>query len=155
MFGDLRVFVDVEGNLVKWSYVELLEKIQTEEGLKLGNKLTRQHINYKLQKMKVRLAVQVISASVGNALRFLNLDLKLPEFVDCEATVNFILLFDQFFDLCNSRNPFAKGSKAVIREGNKGVWLELIERVENYILNLKCENGVPLYKTARRCPYFV
>ncbi len=35
-----------------WQHVELLQEKQQSEGLTLGNKLTQQRVQYKLQKMK-------------------------------------------------------------------------------------------------------
>jgi hypothetical protein len=44
---------------VSWKYVKLLQEIQNKVRLKLPNRLTRIHVEYEPQKMKVYLAAQV------------------------------------------------------------------------------------------------
>lgn len=36
--------VDIEGKHMKWAYIKALEALQWEEGLRLGNRLTKVHI---------------------------------------------------------------------------------------------------------------
>lgn len=62
---------------------------QQKCGLRAGNKLSQLHVHFKNQKMKVRLAVQVLSASVAASLKLAH-QLKLPGFEDCLPTVKFI-----------------------------------------------------------------
>lgn len=50
--------------------MKALKALQWEEGLRLGNKLTKVHIEWKTQRMKVQYAVQAPSASVADALDF-------------------------------------------------------------------------------------
>ena len=52
---DYQIFVDGEGNKIKWSHIQELHKLQQDEdGLKFGNKISSRHINYQRNKMKVR-----------------------------------------------------------------------------------------------------
>lgn len=142
MFGTYKNLVDGSGRKVScWQYIEKLHYTQEREGLTLANKLKLLHLNYGQQKMKVKLAVQVLSASVSCALQYLCCDLKLEEFQGCEGTVDFCFLFDQIFDMFNSKNPLAKGYKAPIRESNKCVWEPFLERVAGYLTSLKDANG--------------
>ncbi|CAK9300406.1 unnamed protein product [Gordionus sp. m RMFG-2023] len=53
--------------------------------------------------MKVKLAVQVFSASVANSLLFAQHQ-EIPGFENCDGTINFILMIDQMFDYLNTRN---------------------------------------------------
>ncbi|KAJ4922468.1 hypothetical protein JOQ06_019563 [Pogonophryne albipinna] len=55
--------------------------------------------------MKVKLATQVFSSSVADALEFCNTQLHLPQFRGCEETVEFLRTIDAAFDVLNSRNP--------------------------------------------------
>lgn len=48
--------------VVKWIYIERLHDIQLQEGFKLGNKLSKSHIEFAKQKMKVKLAAQTLSS---------------------------------------------------------------------------------------------
>ena len=62
-------FKTPEGEMIKWQYLIDLVELQEKEGLRLGNKLKRAHINFHRQKMKVQLATQLFSASVAEALQ--------------------------------------------------------------------------------------
>lgn len=72
LFGDVKIIKDQDGNVIHCNHISLLENIQQNECLNLANKISKRHIQYKQQKMKVKFAVQVLSATVGNALLFLS-----------------------------------------------------------------------------------
>lgn len=62
--------------------------------------------------MKVKLASQFLSNSVENALLFCKDVLKLKEFEGCEATIHFIRIFNDAFDILNSRHLISYGFKS-------------------------------------------
>ena len=97
-----------DGRLINWDFVKALNALQEKEGLRLANKLKTSHILWKNQKMNVKLAAQVFSAGVANAIEYCDRVLKLPQFVGSEATVEFIRHVDASFDVLNSRNPLGK-----------------------------------------------
>lgn len=101
----------------KWQHLEMLHQLQLREGLTLANKLTKQHLEYKTQKMKVRLAVQAISASCASALKYLQTN-NYPGFEDTLATEILLEKVDRLFDILNSRSQFASGYKAAITRNN-------------------------------------
>ena len=68
--------------------------LQEKEGLKYANKITSRHINFHKQKMKVKLAAQLLSSSVAVALDVLRCQ-GWPQFQDSEGTVEFVQLFDK------------------------------------------------------------
>lgn len=70
----------------------------------LGNKLRNAHVNYTKQKMKVWLATQIFSQSVADSLSFCRNDLMLKEFESCEGKIQFLLIFNDLFDIINSKN---------------------------------------------------
>ena len=74
--------------------------------------------------MKVKLATQVLSRSVADALDFCRDDLKLPEFQGSEATSFFLRQFDTLFDLMNSKNVLGKGYKSPLRHSNQQAWAQ-------------------------------
>lgn len=89
--GDLK-FSD--GGIVFWRYISALHHLQREEGLRYGNKLTDAHVTeWYRRKMQVKLATQVLSRSVADALQYLH-DIGHKDFEDVEPTVKFLLLFD-------------------------------------------------------------
>ena len=75
--------------IVSWEHVKNLNCAQRHAGLRLGNKLSDRHINFKQQRMKVALAVQVLSRSVSKALLTMR-SLGDKRFEDCEATAKFL-----------------------------------------------------------------
>ncbi|GBM08818.1 DNA transposase THAP9, partial [Araneus ventricosus] len=96
--------VNQNGDIIKWDYIKELEKFQKDKGLYAAPKLKSRHIEWYQEKMKVKLAAQVLSNSVADALLYLANDLKLEEFQGCEATVEFLKIFNNLFDVLNSRN---------------------------------------------------
>ena len=66
---------------------EVLNTLQEEEGLRLGNRLKKSHIKWRNQNMN--LAAQALSASVADALEYCDTKLALPQFSESAATVKF------------------------------------------------------------------
>lgn len=52
-FGDMHNLVDANNQVIRWSHIMELHKLQESEGMHLGNKLRSAHVNYTKQKMKV------------------------------------------------------------------------------------------------------
>lgn len=73
----------------KWMYISALNDIQNGIRFKFANKLTTQYINYRNNIMKVKLATQVLSSSVADAIQYLQ-NKGEEEFRNSEATVYFI-----------------------------------------------------------------
>ena len=148
--GDGSIFIDKNGNKIQWQYIAKLQKLQDEEGLRLGNKLKLAHIQWRQQKMKVNLAAQSFSSSVADAIEYCHTTLKLQQFEGSEATVEFIRVIDRLFDILNSRNPCAKGFKSALSVKNKGAWDPFLDKAHDYILGLKDAFGQPMYTTRRK-----
>lgn len=70
-FEKHNTLVDWNGRNIKWDLVKRVQELQEVEGLLLGTKLTKNHVNFHSQKMKVKLATQIFSKSVANALQYL------------------------------------------------------------------------------------
>ena len=68
MLGMQNIF-DGNDRIIKWEYIDHLFKLQ-EKGLRLGNKLKQEHVNWKKNIMKVCLAAQVISGSIADSLKY-------------------------------------------------------------------------------------
>ena len=131
-FADQLMLKDGERHTIEWKYVVNRDNLQQSEGLRLGNKLRKTHMDWRKQKMKVNLAAQFISSSVADAIAYCDSDLHLPEFAGCEGTVQFLRMFDKIFDLLNSRNPLGKGSKAPMRTANATKWSKTVTDAEAY-----------------------
>lgn len=148
--GDWKIFIDGEGRQIKWHYLVLLQELQEKEGLHLRNKLRKAHIYFQKQKMKVRLAVQSMSKSVADAIDFCREVLQLREFDGSEGTSNFIRIFNDIFDILNSRKiqePELK--KKALCENNASFILEYSEEAIEYINALKLPSGIFLVNSRR------
>ena len=58
--GSYGTLIDNEGDKICWKYIVELQKLQDDEGLRLGNKSKLAHIKWEQQEMKVDLAVQAL-----------------------------------------------------------------------------------------------
>ncbi|KAL3183923.1 hypothetical protein MRX96_006247 [Rhipicephalus microplus] len=150
VYGSVDHLVDLNGSEVRWSFIEELQKLQPDEGLHLGNRLTRAHIEWAKQKMKVRLAVQTLSSSVADALDFCESTLKLPQFKGAHATAEFIRMFDRLFDVLNSRNPFGRSYKAALRKANEASMRTFFEKAELYITKPKDAKEKPVIESLKK-----
>ena len=149
--GNSGTLVDGDGlREICWEYVTALHNLRQDEGLRLGNKLKQAHVKWWQQKMKVNLAAQTLSSSVADAIDYCRDNLKLPQFKGSEATVKFIRVFDQLFDILNSRNPCAKGYKAALRRSNKETWDAFFEKAYSYIMALQDTDGNLMYSTRKK-----
>ena len=146
--SELEYFVDGENRLIEWKFIGLLHDVQEEEGLQFGNKLSAKHIEYKRNKMNVKLAAQTLSSSVADSIEFLRKSGD-PRFQGSEGTIEFIRVVDRLFDLLNSRNPYATGYKKPLRLINKAEWFSTVEKSINYLYSLKDEFGRPLLSHRR------
>lgn len=61
----VKLFYDANGNSIEWKYFEE-HKLQETEGLHLSNKLRTKHITFNKNKIKIKLASQLLSMSVAN-----------------------------------------------------------------------------------------
>ena len=84
--GDHQLLFTEDGGRIKWRLICELEKLQSEEGLHLANKINKQHVQFSKKKMKVYLATQVLSNSVADAIEFCDKDLRLEQFSGSNGT---------------------------------------------------------------------
>ena len=80
---------DLPAQQISWQYISDLSAMQDDMGLHLANKITAQHVNWRKQKMKVKLAAQVFSRSVADGVQYLA-ESGVDGFMNSEATVEFI-----------------------------------------------------------------
>ena len=73
---------------MKWlAEVNITKIAWISDQFKVASKLSNHHIHFANQKMKIKLAAQVLSASDADAIEFCDLDLNTSEFKKSEATV--------------------------------------------------------------------
>lgn len=149
-FGELRVFVDQFGRKIEFKYVEQLLELQEKKNLHLANKLKKAHIFFQKQKMKVKLATQLFSSSVADALEYCWTDLKIKIFEDCAGTISFINLMNDVFDILNSHSIRPPGFKKAMCPSNIGLITALFESATVYLMHLKLSSGELLINSRRK-----
>lgn len=121
---------------IKWDYINALYSLQESEGLRLANKLTKGHIQWSDQKMKVRFAAQTLSESVAIAIDFCR-EKEMSNFEGSEATSSFLKKFNNLFDILNSRSLRSFGTKKALNASNfENTKVFLLDMIE-YIKDLK------------------
>jgi DNA transposase THAP9 len=135
-FGDYKILRDCDNEIIDWKYITLLHNLQEKEHMFLENKLGTKHVNFKHHKMRVKLATQLLSKSVADSLEFCRDQLKLSSFADCGATVRFLRMFNDVFDLLNSRTMRATGFKKPLNTENIVEGLKLMDNAIEYISQL-------------------
>ncbi|CAB3238852.1 unnamed protein product [Arctia plantaginis] len=131
-----KVLQDSNGGFIKWQYFADLNTLKKKEMFHLANKLTTRHIDFKNQKMKVKLAVQLLSGSVARAIEYCDKELHILNFKNSEATVQFINTINNLFDIMNSRKFPGIDFKAPINEKNETKYLTFLEKTEVYLKHL-------------------
>lgn len=142
-------FKDNEGKSVKWSHLVKLNELQEKEHLHLANKLRRKHILFRNNIMKVRLATQLMSNSVAEALRFCSQQ-NIPDFTDVDGTVTFLKNMNKLFDILNSRNMNQIYFKKPLYFRNKDKIFEFLNKVETYVKSLKLPNDQDVVKSTKK-----
>lgn len=78
----------------------------------------------------------MLSKSVADSIVTCRL-IKIDGFADCSATVEFLRIFNEAFDLLNCNNPIGKGLKAPLKASELGNARTKVSRIQNYIENLR------------------
>ena len=144
LLTDNKVICHEENNelyKIKWSCIEAVNDVQEVLDFSLANYLRKKHIMWTKHKMMVSLAAQTFSSSVAKAVDFMCDEIDKPVFVESEATTNIIKKVDMAFDMINSRNPFATGTKAPVRDENLQNLMTKCDELAAYIFALKDDRG--------------
>lgn len=139
--GDWGTLFDPNNQPIKWIYFKELVNLQNQSLLHAATKIRTRHIQYFKEKMKVKLAVQIFSNSVCDALLFCNEDLKLAQFQGCEPTIEFSRRVNNIFDILNTRNLLSKStySKAIDSKTIETIFSYISESIE-YLKNIQYRN---------------
>lgn len=140
--------IDPNNKMIEWKYIVELYEYQKLHGFRLANKLTKQHVMFEKNQMKVKLAVQVLSKSVANALITMS-EMKIEKFENVHATVEYLQTFDSLFDIMNSRTLEEHFGKAPLKQLNEKYWKSVFQKAISYISNLKTKNGKPVLLSTR------
>lgn len=100
--GNRGVIFDESGELIEWKHLEDLVQFSNRNDLRT-HKLSRKHIEFKSSVMNVKIATETLSNSVADSLQYL-LDKGVPKFKKVKPTIRFIQIFNNLFDIFNSRD---------------------------------------------------
>ncbi|CAB3246933.1 unnamed protein product [Arctia plantaginis] len=134
-FEHYREFKDAEGNNIKWNHIEMLHQLQEDEKFHAANKLRSEHLFFKKNIMKVKLATQLFSRSVSIALQFCKNTLKIAQFQEIDGTANMLLLLNDLFDILDSK-VHGYGLKRALNAENSQVVLSKLEMCKSVLMNL-------------------
>lgn len=153
-FADYKVLQNKNNEEIRYDFVQKLIRIQEKYGLHANTKVRLRHLNWYNEKMKVCLAVQVLSNSVSKGMQYLRESIKLPEFANSKATEEFCLMFNDIFDVLNSRNKFCiTPSRQPITTENLTEITQKINSFIDYISSLKYQ-GVSILHSKRKTGFF-
>jgi len=128
--------------------------LQEKEGLRLANKLTALHVQFRYQKIKVRLAAQLLSSSVADALDLCEKE-EFEALAGCQEIVTFLRNFNNYFDMLNSKSMRQYGRKKPINHRNCSEIKREVQMAVQYIESLKCGENGPLIITSKRKTGFI
>jgi len=98
--------------------------------------------------MNVKLATQVLSSSVSNALKFCE---SLGIFQNTNPTAEFCLLMNNAFDILNCRTKFSKSPYNLALSPNIYLkYKQFIELFEEYVFSLKLIDGINVVNSPRK-----
>ena len=147
-FGTYKVLKDSNGDTINWCYIEELEKVQLSEGFHLANKLRQKHILWTKNKMSTVLALQVLSNSVADSIDYCREVLGLKQFKGSEATTNFLRVFNNLFDVLNSKSKYGKHLKGPLVKTDSS-FISMFEKTRHYITTLRLPNEKLLIESPR------
>lgn len=84
--GNREILFTSDEKKIEWKYFVRLVKLQLENNINFGNKLTKTHLQFEDKKMNVRIAAETLSDSTADSMQFANSVLKLDLFEGSEAT---------------------------------------------------------------------
>lgn len=95
--------------------------------------------------MKVSIAAQTFSASVADALTFLEKELQLSDFKFAEETANFTQIINNLFDICNSRSLVSENDfKKALSPNNAEEIFKYFTQCSQYICHLSADGQLVL-----------
>lgn len=123
-------------NYISWSYIKKMHELQESELFYMANKLKANHVYFKSKIMNVRLAAQLFSTSVADALIFCNGVMELSAFANVEPTANFLKLMNDLFDILDSKT-WSNGFKQALNKQNYARAFKKLDEAKSMLLNLE------------------
>jgi len=124
-----------DGKFASWKDIKQLYEIDSKNDIRCCPKLTQSHLfPNNFQKMKVKLATQVLSHTVSSAICTAVSTGQLPS--RAAATAEFVETFDQIFDSLNSSSPESpkRLNKPITQDSGH---CEFMKEMSSFVKNIK------------------
>lgn len=149
-----KVLYDENNQKIEWNYVVELEKLQRTNGLNLGNKLKKAHIQWKRKQMKVGIACETLSDSVADSLDLLAM-CNVGKFENSLATSKYFRYSNNLFDIMNSHHDDASNFKRPVSVETSAEYFAYFDEATSYIKQLKLrKNGKSILLTKSKTAFF-
>lgn len=132
--GDIGQIIDPQTGKVQWKHYEGLQTLKESSNF-LTHKLNKKHIQYKRNKMNVRLAAQLFSDGTGKSMAHCK-NIGIEEYQDSDASIKFTLNMNKTFDAMNSKHD-RPGFKGALNASNSSEVFAHFDQMDTYIRKLK------------------
>lgn len=139
VLGEKKVMYDRHGRPIEWKYFEILVDLKEKDTL-ITHKMTKNHINYHQQKMKVSLAAQTFSNSTAISMQSL-MNRKYPGFENSAGTIEFSKRLNNLFDVMNSNKKCDNIFKSPITAETSEEIISFLDDTADYLKKLTFEKG--------------
>lgn len=139
VLADKKKIYDRLGRPIEWKYYEMLVDLKEKDDFNT-HKLTRAHINYHRNDMKVSLAAQIFSNSTASSLQSL-MDRNYPGFEDATGTIEFTSRIDNLFNVMMSEKQCENIYKSPITPETSSVIFSFLDDTAEYLKGLTFEKG--------------
>ena len=90
---------------------------------------------------------------ISPTIAFCRDELQLQDFAGSEATCEFLLTFNDLFDVLNSKSVRGKFLKGPLFEKTQKYWIPVLDNARKYILELCHNSNKPVVKGPRKQPF--
>lgn len=147
-----KVLIGPQNGRIKWQYFVRLENLR-DLGLSHTHKLNKTHIQYTRSIMNVRIAVETLSISVADSMRFLY-DHGFEGFSKCLPTIKYICCMNNMFDIMNTKNAISNNIfKNAINPLNEKEIFAFFDDAIGYLQKLRLSDGTVLINSKTRTAF--
>lgn len=156
--GNKKTLYDSHNDQIEWKFLEDLVSLQISSNFNFGNKLSKTHIEYKNRKMNVRPAAETISNSTATSMEYCDKVLKNEEFRECAATVQYLRVINNLFDIMNVKPKHCKNEyKQPMSDANIKNITDYFRFAKEYVRGIQIiedNQKKPIFNTKSFTPYF-
>lgn len=147
--GD-KIEIPEQGLKIRWDFVIAIYLLERKIGQMKKTNLSLKHIKWYQHKMKVCLASQVYADRVAKFLYYLEHSLELEEFNGAIITALYIKVFNDGFDIFNSKDPKKTGFKGGITKENMRETFEFLAYFESFLKRLVLPSGKHAFESTKK-----